>query len=89
MSSRVTSKPGALAGPSLYDMMWERLDGYVDALKGGTAEEGDSIRAEELCHILAIFTNPYSPNFKGVRRESTARWKQRQSIRARAEDGGS
>lgn len=77
MSSRVTLARGVNAGPSLYEMMWARLDGYVDALKAGTAEEGDNIRAEELCHIIAVFTNPYAPNFKEVRRESTRRWKAR------------
>jgi hypothetical protein len=67
----------AHAGPSLYEMMLARLDDYVDKLKDGTAEEGDNLRAEELCHIIAIFTNPYAPNFEGVRRESTRRWKAR------------
>lgn len=76
--SRVTvSKENA--GPSLFDMMWHRLDEYVDKLKAGTADEGDEIRAEELANIIAIFTNPYGPNLKEVRRESTRRWKFREA----------
>jgi hypothetical protein len=82
---KITTDSRSAAGQSLYEMMWERLDAYVDALKTGQAEEGDNIRAEELCHILAIFTNPYAPNFMEVRRESTRRWKARKdSVRTAA-----
>lgn len=68
------------AGKSLYELVWEELDQVVERIMagdGGEAADGrDPGRAEGLAIALAIFKNPYLPNWQAIRDEAMERWEQ-------------
>lgn len=76
------SEPGKHAGPSLRELVFQKLDAIMDRLMdarldGQTPEESDVQQAKAYADCLAIFTNPYSPNVDAIRAEAMDRWEAR------------
>lgn len=75
-----------LAGKSVLDLLWERLDAFVDELMAPAHEGGELELAERKGHAygmaeaIALVTNPYHPDIDAVRGEAMERWEQRNAV---------
>lgn len=73
-----------LAGKSVLDLLWERLDAFVDALMEPVnheeASEETKGRAYGMAEAIALITNPYYPDIDAVRGEAMERWGQRNAV---------
>lgn len=74
--------PQTYAGPSLREMVFQKLDVVMDRLMdarldGQLPEQVDIYQAQAYADALAIFTNPYSPNMDAIRAEAVERWEAR------------
>lgn len=78
-----------LAGKSVLDLLWERLDAFVDDLMStallATPTEELKGRAYGMAEAIALITNPYHPDIEAVRGEAMGRWEQRQEVRTQNE----
>lgn len=76
-----------VAGKTVLDLLWERLDAFVDELMAPAHEGGELERAERKGHAygmaeaIALVNNPYHPDVDAVRGEAMERWEQRQELR--------
>lgn len=66
------------AGPTLHELLWEKMEQATDKVMGGNASEKDIGRALGISEALALFTNPYAPKPKAIREEAKRRWRERQ-----------
>lgn len=70
--------PLTFTGPSIYEMMWERMDALTEKMMEGEPSDIIKGRALELSDTLAVFTNPYDPDPKAIRAEAKRRYRERQ-----------
>lgn len=77
------SEPGKHAGPSLRELVFQRLDVVTDRLMdmrdAGLSDREMVGEAKGLADALAIFTNPYQPNIDAIRVEAMERREARQA----------
>lgn len=66
-------------GPSIFEMLWERMDALTEKMVEGNASDIIKGRALELSDTLAVFTNPYDPNPKAIREEAKRRYREGQT----------
>lgn len=75
-----------VAGKSVLDLMWERLDAFVDELMAPAHEGGELERVERKGHAygmaeaIALITNPYHSDIDAVRADAMERWELRQGV---------
>lgn len=75
-----------VVGKSVLDLLWERLDSFVDELMAPAHEGGELELAERKGHAygmaeaIALVTNPYHPDIDAVRGEAMERWGQRSRV---------
>lgn len=76
-----SSEPGACAGKTLLEIMWDELDHLVDNLcdEGSEAEDGlDKGRADGVAFCIALITNPYRPDMPAIKAEAMDRRAERE-----------
>jgi len=64
-------------GASIYELVWIKLDDVTDAIMSGQTDDRTVGRGLGLATALAIFTNPYNPDPKAIRKEAKRRWAER------------
>lgn len=75
-----------VAGKSVLDLLWERLDAFVDELMAPAHGGGELELAERKGHAygmaeaIALITNPYHPDIEAVRADAMERWELRNGI---------
>lgn len=74
--------PGTFTGPSLRELVFERLDARVTVLLDARLDaqpipEQERHEATGLAIALAIFTDPYNPDVDAIRAEAMERWEAR------------
>jgi hypothetical protein len=73
-------------GKSLLDLLWEKLDQYVDdfqLIAGGDNPDPEAFaeargRAHAAAMCVALVTQPYHPSIADVKEQATERWELRQ-----------
>lgn len=71
-------EPLTFTGPSIFEMLWERMDSLTEKMMEGNASDVLKGRALELSDTLAVFTNPYDPDPKAIRAEAKRRYREGQ-----------
>jgi hypothetical protein len=74
--------PQSFTGPSLLEMLWERMDRITAKILEGDNSDKTVGKAIGLSEALAIFTNPYDPKPKAIRTEAKDRYVNR--VRSRS-----
>lgn len=69
---------GEYAGPTLHELLWEKMEEATDKVMSGGATDKEIGRALGISEALALFTNPYSPKPKAIREEAKRRWRGKQ-----------
>ena len=75
------AKLAATGGKAIIDMLWDRLDEYVDCLMSppiGNHDEQVKGQAQSMAEAISIMTNPYDPDMAKVRAEAMERYAARQ-----------
>lgn len=75
--------PQSFAGPSLLEMLWERMDRITTKIMEGDQSDKSVGKAIGLSEAIAIFTNPYDPKPKAIRNEAKERYIKR--VRSQAQ----
>lgn len=71
------SAPGACAGKTPLEMIWDDLDVVVERLAAGAEHEDDKGMALGLASAIAIIENPYRPDVERVRAVAMERWQEK------------
>ena len=71
-------RPLKYAGPSLLEMVWEKLDEETRKIMEDESTERVLGRAFAFAEVIAIFTNPYNPDAKAIRAEAKRRYQEGQ-----------
>lgn len=85
-----------VAGKSVLDLLWERLDAFVNELMAKDMPHPDKTadpdfreikgRAYGMAEAIALITNPYHPDIDAVRADAVERWEQRQGVPQEPQD---
>jgi hypothetical protein len=77
-AAAVNAGGSRLAGQSLIEGLWKKMDEIVAPIFEGDYTDEDKARAEVMTWVLAYFTNPYKIDTRAIKFAAKERWERAQ-----------
>lgn len=77
-AAAVNAGGSKLAGQSLIEGLWEKMDEICAPIFEGDYTEEDSVAANTMAWVLAYFTNPYKIDIRAIKFAAKERWERAQ-----------
>lgn len=77
-AAAVNAGGSRLAGQSIIEGLWEKMDEVVAPIFNGDYTDEDKAKAEMMTWVLAYFTNPYKIDTRAIKFAAKERWERAQ-----------